>query len=218
MNNRANSVAVLAGSGIGASILSTSVQKARLVSSNDARGTFGVVRRVIKKREKTIAVERRGFSDGPSMSLPQGVNKPLVMSLDSALESVDRAEEEVLRFARAAGFGEEDLYKVGLAVRDSMVNAVLHGNHCDPGKKASLRAELQNGRLVVTITDQGAGFDLGDVPDPLAEANMMRHSGRGVLLIRAFMDELKIRRLAPRGTEVRMVKYRSEESDSSLNQ
>ena len=137
------------------------------------------------------------------------MDKPLVMSLDSALDSVDRAEEEVVRFAEGAGFGEEDVQKVGMAVRESMVNAVLHGNQYDPGKKAGVRVEVQDSSLVITITDEGAGFELNDVPDPLANENLLRHSGRGIFLIRAFMDDVKVRRLAPRGTEVRMVKYKT---------
>ncbi len=152
------------------------------------------------------------------MSSRQGVDKPVELTLDSSLDSVDKAEEEVLRFAEANGFGEEDLQKIGMAVRESMVNAVLHGNQYDPEKKAGLKVELQNGGVAVTITDQGAGFELDGVPDPLAQENLLRHSGRGIFLIRAFMDELQVRRLAPRGTEVRMVKYRSEETDSAQNE
>ncbi len=143
------------------------------------------------------------------------VDKPLVMSLDSALESVDRAEEEVLRFATENGFGEDDLQKVGMAVRESMVNAVLHGNQYDPEKKAGLRAEMIEGGLVITVTDEGAGFEMKEVPDPLAQENLLRHSGRGIFLMRAFMDDLRVRRLVPRGTEVRMVKYRSTETEDN---
>jgi serine/threonine-protein kinase RsbW len=149
------------------------------------------------------------------MSSGQKVDKPLVMSLESALESVDQAEEEVVRFATDAGFGEEDLQKVGMAVRECMVNAVLHGNQYDPEKRAGVRVEVVNDGLVITITDEGAGFELNEVPDPLAQENLLRHSGRGIFLIRAFMDDLQVRRRAPRGTEVRMVKYRTEETDQS---
>jgi len=153
------------------------------------------------------------------MSSQSEVDKPVVLSLDSSLDSVDRAEEEVLRFAEGHQFGEEDMQKIGMAVRESMVNAVLHGNQYDPEKKAGLRVEMHNGGIAITISDEGAGFDLEEVPDPLAQENLLRHSGRGIFLIRAFMDDLQIRRLAPRGTEVRMIKYRSEEeSDSTPNQ
>jgi len=152
------------------------------------------------------------------MSSRHDVDKPVVLSLDSSLDSVDKAEEEVLRIAESHGFGEEDLQKIGMAVRESMVNAVLHGNQYDPEKKAGVKVEMYNGGLAITITDEGAGFELVDVPDPLAQENLLRHSGRGIFLIRAFMDELQVRRLVPRGTEVRMVKYRSEEDGSNPNQ
>jgi serine/threonine-protein kinase RsbW len=134
------------------------------------------------------------------------------MMLESNLESVDRAEEEALRFAEEAGFGEEDLQKVGMAVRETMINAVLHGNHYDPQKKAGLNLELLRGRLVITVTDQGEGFELNDVPDPLAQENLLRQSGRGIFLIRAFMDEVHLRRLQPKGMEVRMIKYPAAET------
>ena len=64
-----------------------------------------------------------------------------------------------------------------------------------------------NDRLTVTIADQGKGFDLEALPDPLADNNLLRHSGRGMFLIRAFMDELQVRRLSPAGTEVTLTKY-----------
>ena len=136
-------------------------------------------------------------------------HKPVEVMLESTLASVDQAEEMALRFAGEAGFSEEDAHKVGMAVRESMVNAVLHGNHYDPGKKAGLRLEVQQGRLVATVTDQGEGFDMSKLPDPLADENLLRQSGRGIFLIRAFMDELHVRRLEPRGMEVRMIKYPS---------
>jgi serine/threonine-protein kinase RsbW len=156
---------------------------------------------------------QNGWQELSKMSSGQKVDKPLVLSLESALESVDQAEEEVVRFATEAGFGEEDLQKVGMAVRECLVNAVLHGNQYDPDKRAGVRVEIQNGGLVITVTDEGAGFEMNEVPDPLAQENLLRHSGRGLFLIRAFMDDLQVRRRAPRGTEVRMVKYRTEESN-----
>ena len=140
------------------------------------------------------------------------MEKRVEMKLESALESVDRAEETALRFAGEAGFSEEDMQKVGMAVRESVINAVLHGNHYDPGKKAGLRLEVERGRLVITITDQGEGFELDQVADPLAQENLLRQSGRGIFLIRAFMDELHVRRLQPKGMEVRMIKYPSSEN------
>ncbi len=131
------------------------------------------------------------------------------VALESKLESVERAEELAHEFARSAGFHEDDQFRIGMAVRESMVNAVHHGNQYDPQKKACLRMELEARELVVTVTDQGPGFDLSLVPDPLAEENLLKQSGRGVFLIRTLMDEVSVRRLLPAGAEIRMVKYPS---------
>ncbi|HZT37260.1 MAG TPA: ATP-binding protein [Bryobacteraceae bacterium] len=127
--------------------------------------------------------------------------------LDSTLDSVDRAETEVLKSAEELGFGEEDLHKIGMAVRESMVNAVVHGNRYNARKKVHLQVYKGADRLVVVVRDQGEGFDISALPDPLAEENLLRQSGRGLLLIQAFMDELQVNRVAQDGTELRMVKY-----------
>ncbi|MCC7174643.1 MAG: ATP-binding protein [Bryobacterales bacterium] len=113
----------------------------------------------------------------------------------------------VLGLAQAAGFPEEELHKISMAVRETIVNAVVHGNRYSAHKKVHLQArQIQNG-LAVTVTDEGNGFDLNSIPDPLAEENLLHQSGRGILLIRAFVDEFLMRRLSPAGTEVKLVKY-----------
>ena len=127
--------------------------------------------------------------------------------LDSTLESVDLAENLVLETGRRIGLDEDELHQVGMAVRESMVNAVVHGNRYNAHKKVHLRVSNGPDRLAVTIIDEGEGFDPENLPDPLAEENLLRQSGRGLLLIRAFVDEFDIRRASPTGTEVRLVKH-----------
>ena len=127
--------------------------------------------------------------------------------LESTLESVDEAETKVLQAAEKAGFDEEDLHKIGMAVRECMVNAVVHGNRYNARKKVHLGIRTTADRMIVVIRDEGEGFDINALPDPLAEENLLRQSGRGLLLIQAFMDEFEIRKAEPKGTEVRMVKY-----------
>lgn len=127
--------------------------------------------------------------------------------LDSTLESVDIAEEHVLRDARELGFDEDQQHYIGIAIRECMVNAVVHGNRYNARKKVSLTISRSPERLEVVVADEGEGFDLNNLPDPLADENLLRHSGRGLLLIQAFMDEFEIRPRQPKGTEVRMVKY-----------
>jgi serine/threonine-protein kinase RsbW len=128
-------------------------------------------------------------------------------SLESALESVDEAESAVLEVATGIGFDEDDLHRIGMAVREAMVNAVVHGNRYSARKKVKLQVLQGPDRLAVVIQDEGEGFEVTDVPNPLSDENLLRHSGRGLLLIKEFMDEAVVHKTEPRGTEVRMVKY-----------
>lgn len=127
--------------------------------------------------------------------------------LESSLESVDQAEDIVLREAREMGFNEDEQHHIGISLRECMVNAVVHGNKYSSRKKVRLVVSRTPRQLEVRISDEGGGFDLNDVPDPLAEENLLRQSGRGVMMMQAFMDEFEVRRRHPAGTEVRMVKY-----------
>lgn len=127
--------------------------------------------------------------------------------LESTLESVESAEDLALEVARQAGLGEDELQKIAMAVRESMVNAVVHGNRYNIHKKVRLSVSRGPRELTVKIADEGEGFDYGNLPDPLSPENLLRSSGRGIFLIRSFMDEFRVRRLDPRGTEVTMVKY-----------
>ena len=128
-------------------------------------------------------------------------------SLESTLDSVDSAEELALAVAQRAGFDDDDLMKIGMAVRESMVNAVVHGNRYNSHKKVQLSVTHSAERFTIRIADEGEGFDFEALPDPLAPENLMRTSGRGIFLIRSFMDEFEMRHREPHGTEVTLVKY-----------
>jgi serine/threonine-protein kinase RsbW len=127
--------------------------------------------------------------------------------LESTLKSVDEAESIVLREAKKAGFEEEEQHQIGMAVRECMVNAVVHGNRYSAKKKVHFSVERSSESLIITIGDEGEGFDLSSLPDPLAPENLLRQSGRGILLIRAFMDEFDLHPRPGGGTEARLVKH-----------
>ncbi len=138
---------------------------------------------------------------GRLMTAPQRVS----YRMESTLESVNKAEAMADQISSQAGFDEDTRSGISMAVREAMINAVLHGNAYDPAKSVNLTFE-QNGReLVITITDQGKGLDPAEVPDPLAPENLMKQSGRGIFLMRAFMDEVRFRKLDP-GTEITLIK------------
>lgn len=134
-----------------------------------------------------------------------GMGRRVQTALESTLESVDAAESLVLETAQDSGFGEEDLHKIGMAVREAMVNAVVHGNRYNLKKRVHLEASFEDQELSVTIRDEGEGFEATELPDPLAEENLLRQSGRGLLLIKAFVDKFEMRKADPTGTQVTMV-------------
>ncbi|HYG99451.1 MAG TPA: ATP-binding protein [Terriglobales bacterium] len=127
-------------------------------------------------------------------------------ALDSTLESVNQAEETALQFAAESGFSEDEVQRISMAVREGVVNAVLHGNQYDPNKKVRISFEANATALVIRIADEGSGVDVENVPDPLAPENLLKTSGRGIFLIRAFMDEVHFKNLNP-GTEITLVKH-----------
>jgi serine/threonine-protein kinase RsbW len=127
-------------------------------------------------------------------------------TLDSTLETVDSAEEKATRFATELGFGEDEVMQISMAVREGAVNAVLHGNEYAPGKKVTLAFERTSEDLVIIIRDQGRGMDLSKIPNPLAPENLLKTSGRGIFLMRSFMDVVEIRP-SQTGTELKLIKH-----------
>jgi serine/threonine-protein kinase RsbW len=143
-----------------------------------------------------------------------GATRTAGTQLESTLESVDAAEALVLQYAQESGFEEDDLHRIGMAVRETMVNAVVHGNRYNLRKKVHLGVVVDEDRVAVTIADEGEGFEPKELPDPLAEENLLRQSGRGLLLIQAFVDEFRMRKAQPPlGTEVSLVVYRTGNSN-----
>ncbi|RXH56854.1 ATP-binding protein [Granulicella sibirica] len=129
-------------------------------------------------------------------------------TLDSSLASVNKVEQTAEEFAERAGFDEDTVPNIAMAVREAAVNAVLHGNAYDPEKHITASFESTPDSLIIRISDQGSGLNPDTLPDPLAPENILRGSGRGIFLIRAFMDEVNFRQLHP-GTELTLIKHRT---------
>jgi serine/threonine-protein kinase RsbW len=126
-------------------------------------------------------------------------------TLDSTLESLDKAEAAARVIARKAGFHEEDSAHISLAVREATANAVLHGNACDPHKHVTVQFKTAPESFTVRVQDEGKGLDTAAIPDPLAQHNQLKESGRGIFLIRAFMDEVYFDNINP-GAQITMIK------------
>ena len=134
------------------------------------------------------------------------MEQPVSYTFDSTLDTVDHAEETATRVAKELGFAEDEVMQISMAVREGAVNAVLHGNAYAPDKKVTLAFERTPEDLVITIRDQGKGIDLGCIPNPLAPENLLKTSGRGIFLMRSFMDVVEIRP-SHTGTEIKLIKH-----------
>jgi serine/threonine-protein kinase RsbW len=132
------------------------------------------------------------------------------MQIHSNFDMVDFVQVVSDRVGQLAGMDEDTVHWIGVAVRESVINAIKHGNREHPGKLVTVEftfAPVTDPReLVVRVLDEGEGFDPQEVADPLAPENMLKASGRGIFFMRSFMDDVVLRRAADGGMEVRMVK------------
>ncbi|PYU12965.1 MAG: ATP-binding protein [Acidobacteria bacterium] len=144
-------------------------------------------------------------------------DKHLEITLETQVESVNLAEEMCLRVAEAAGFGEDDCYRIGMSVREGVINAFHYGNQERPEKKIHLALDITSEKLIIHVLDEGTGFILADVPDPLAEENLLSTSGRGIFLMRAFMDEFDVVQGRTGGAEIVMSKKLPGPGENSEN-
>lgn len=138
----------------------------------------------------------------------------LSLRLKSTMESVAEVEAAAEKLAADAGLNEDERFHVAMAAREAAVNAVLHGNEYDPAKQVLASFENNGKSLVISVADQGKGLTPETIPDPLAPENLLRGTGRGIFLIRAFMDEVHFRQLNP-GTELTIVKHLSSTGDKA---
>ena len=131
-----------------------------------------------------------------------------VLTLPSTLAAVEVVESTALLFAGQAGFDEDMASHLAMVTREAAVNAVVHGNRYSAEKQVTASFEAGVDGLRITVCDEGEGIDVAAIPDPLAPENLLRGSGRGIFLMRSFMDEVSFRSLSP-GTETTLIKRRT---------
>jgi serine/threonine-protein kinase RsbW len=135
------------------------------------------------------------------------VSKNIIeIKLPSELESIEKAVAEATKFATALGFPDEELFGVDMAVRESVANAIKHGNKFDESKDVVISLQNVDNDLVITIRDFGEGFAVDNVPDPTNPENLLKDSGRGILFMNNFMDEIEWVNHSEGGTIVKMTK------------
>lgn len=126
--------------------------------------------------------------------------------LPSHIEAVGAAAAAVAEFVQSCGVGEEAAFGIDMAVREAVTNAMVHGNQEDETKSVEVVFNCMGNALEIEVKDQGEGFDPTAVPDPTDPVNILKTSGRGIFLMRSFMDEVEWLARPDGGTTVRMVK------------
>lgn len=128
------------------------------------------------------------------------------LSLPSRLETIDEAAAHAARIAAEHGVDEIGLFGIDLAVREAVANAVKHGNKFDETKTVKIAFETLPQTIVIFVEDAGAGFNLEAVPDPTNPENLLKESGRGILFMQNFMDEVTWTTAESGGTTVKLTK------------
>ena len=129
--------------------------------------------------------------------------EPMVFVIPSDPTATRDVQQQVVGRAQAMGYDEQDVFAIRLALEEGMMNAIKHGNKLDRSKTVRIEAKVTPATVEITVEDQGPGFQRTAVPDPCCEENLLKCSGRGILLMEAYMDKVQYSR---GGRRVKMVK------------
>jgi serine/threonine-protein kinase RsbW len=128
------------------------------------------------------------------------------LTISSRLEELEAVHDLIEKAAAAFQLSEDMTYWMELTISESMINAIRHGNQFDPAKEACLRISSDGQMLEVIVEDQGTGFKLEELADPTKTENLLKPCGRGILIIRSFMDEVDLSEREGGGSRLRMMK------------
>jgi serine/threonine-protein kinase RsbW len=152
--------------------------------------------------------ESHRFGLGRKMPVKFVTEEKKEITIPSKIEAVDHAVIEATEFASEAGFADEAIFAIDMAVREAVVNAVKHGNKLDETKPVEISFSNLSKGFEVTIRDYGRGFAIDEVPDPTNPENLLKANGRGILFMRNFMEEVEWFEHPQGGTVVKMCKLR----------
>lgn len=125
--------------------------------------------------------------------------------IKSDLRNVARVEKVTEKIANYMHFTDEEKDSLAIAVTEIVGNAIVHGNKRDKKKKVTIDFEYKNKTIIVTIQDEGEGFDVAEIANPLEPENLLKESGRGIFIVRALMDTVEFKNTGT-GTQVRLIK------------
>ena len=126
------------------------------------------------------------------------------LEIQSNPNNLITVEEFVNYFSTELKIDESKIPGILLAVTEAVTNAIIHANKCNIEKIVQINVHVKNQKLFITVKDEGKGFDPSKVPDPTAPENLLKDSGRGLYLMRVYMDDLKYN-VTPTGTETILI-------------
>jgi serine/threonine-protein kinase RsbW len=132
--------------------------------------------------------------------------KTFELTIPSRLEELEAVQKLIAEATTAFGLSDDMAYWMELTISESVINAIRHGNRCDPEKETHVRISFDGESVEVVVEDQGEGFNFEDLADPTQAENLLKPCGRGILIIRSFMDEVKLSHKEGGGTKLRMLK------------
>ena len=113
------------------------------------------------------------------------------LEIESDPNNLITVEEFVNYFCKDVNIPDEKLANIFLAVTEATTNAIIHANKCDTNKIVTIDAYVENSKLIIKIKDEGEGFEPGNIPDPTEPENLLKDSGRGIYLMKVYMDDMK---------------------------
>lgn len=112
-------------------------------------------------------------------------------TIPTDVEAGQKVQEHILNLVEQFEYGPRQAFGIRLALEEAVVNAIRHGNQFDPEKQVLIEGAVSAERIRISVQDEGPGFALSDVPDPTAEENLDKPSGRGIMLMRTFMTSVE---------------------------
>jgi len=128
------------------------------------------------------------------------------LTIPSTTDQVARADEFLETLLRRIGVPEDTIANLAIAVTELVNNAIKHGNKLQKEKKVTVRITYKSGKIEITVTDEGEGFDPKNIADPLAEENLLKEIGRGIFIVNSLIDDVKFKFPPEGGTQVTIIK------------
>jgi serine/threonine-protein kinase RsbW len=147
---------------------------------------------------------RRSKSDNPAAGITTtSADGTMKFIIDSRLIHQRDIQKRILQAVEAQGYHPDSVFAVKISLEEALINAIKHGNKLDPSKKVHVVATVSPRETEIIVEDEGPGFNRAEVPDPTAEENLLKCSGRGILLMETYMDRVEF---SKSGRRVRMLK------------